>query len=117
RAASADVVSGDAHGCLPVLYRRGAPEETREVWEYGSMGVWVWDDRPRTTDDLILPHFGCGERSGRCRRPYTHTPILPMRAMCLPSPAPVDTNPLELVELPAPEPGPGEALIRVEVCG
>jgi propanol-preferring alcohol dehydrogenase len=31
--------------------------------------------------------------------------------------APVETSPLELVDLPIPEPGEGEVLIRVEVCG
>ncbi|MFN3652994.1 MAG: zinc-dependent alcohol dehydrogenase family protein [Armatimonadota bacterium] len=40
-----------------------------------------------------------------------------MRAMLLRSPRPVVEAPLELVELPVPEPGPGEVLIRVEVCG
>ena len=42
-----------------------------------------------------------------------------MRAMILPktvSLSEVDT-PLELVELPRPEPGPGEVLVRVAVCG
>lgn len=41
----------------------------------------------------------------------------PMRAMILPQPGPVTTNPLHLVDLPVPEPGEGEVLIRVEVCG
>jgi propanol-preferring alcohol dehydrogenase len=40
-----------------------------------------------------------------------------MRAMSLRAPADVATRPLSLVELPAPEPGPGEVLVRVEVCG
>jgi propanol-preferring alcohol dehydrogenase len=40
-----------------------------------------------------------------------------MRAMVLTQPAPVDGEPLQLVDLPVPEPGPGEVLIRVEVCG
>jgi propanol-preferring alcohol dehydrogenase len=37
--------------------------------------------------------------------------------MRLGRPAPIETGPLALVELPPPEPGPGEVLVRVEVCG
>src|SRR5437016_9097164 len=37
--------------------------------------------------------------------------------MILPKPGPVDAAPLRLVDLPVPEPGRGEVLIRVEVCG
>lgn len=40
-----------------------------------------------------------------------------MRAMLLQEPAPVETAPLKLVELPVPEPAAGEVLLRVEVCG
>ena len=40
-----------------------------------------------------------------------------MRAMVLRKPAPVETSPLEQLDLPIPEPGKGEVLIRVEVCG
>ena len=40
-----------------------------------------------------------------------------MKAMALTEPGPVDGSPLELCEVPTPEPGSGEALIRVEVCG
>ena len=40
-----------------------------------------------------------------------------MKAMVVQQPGPVETAPLRLMELPAPEPGPGEILIRVEVCG
>ncbi|MBI3911512.1 MAG: zinc-dependent alcohol dehydrogenase family protein [Armatimonadetes bacterium] len=40
-----------------------------------------------------------------------------MKAMVLPAPGPVETSPLQLVDLPVPEPAPGEVLIRVEVCG
>ncbi|MGD0461896.1 MAG: zinc-dependent alcohol dehydrogenase family protein [Tepidisphaeraceae bacterium] len=40
-----------------------------------------------------------------------------MRAMVLTNPASIDTSPLALRELPAPEPGPGEVLVRVEACG
>ena len=40
-----------------------------------------------------------------------------MRAYQLQSPAPVDSSPLKLVELPAPDPGPGEVVLRVSVCG
>lgn len=40
-----------------------------------------------------------------------------MRAMRLAQPAPIDTRPLRLAELPASAPGPGEVRVRVEVCG
>ena len=40
-----------------------------------------------------------------------------MRAMVLPEPGPIEGAPLRLVEVPTPEPGPGEVLVRVEVCG
>lgn len=40
-----------------------------------------------------------------------------MRAMVLRSIAPIETRPLELVERPVPEPGPGELLVRVRTCG
>ena len=40
-----------------------------------------------------------------------------MKGMVLPEPGPIDSSPLQLVELPVPEPGSGEVLIRVEVCG
>ena len=40
-----------------------------------------------------------------------------MRAMRLAAPAPVAEAPLRLVELPVPEPGPGEVLLRVLACG
>ncbi len=40
-----------------------------------------------------------------------------MRAMLLSRLAPVDERPLELVELPDPEPGPGEIRIAVRACG
>ncbi len=40
-----------------------------------------------------------------------------MKAMVLPKPGPIDSAPLELRDLPVPEPGPGEILIKVEVCG
>lgn len=40
-----------------------------------------------------------------------------MRAMQLPRAAPVETQPLQLVECEAPVPGPGEIRIQVEVCG
>jgi alcohol dehydrogenase, propanol-preferring len=39
-----------------------------------------------------------------------------MKAMLLRRIAPVDSVPLELVELPVPEPGPGEVRIRVRCC-
>jgi propanol-preferring alcohol dehydrogenase len=40
-----------------------------------------------------------------------------MRAMQLSAPGPVESAPLRLVDIPIPEPGPDEVLIRVEVCG
>lgn len=40
-----------------------------------------------------------------------------MRAMRLAAPAPVAEAPLRLVELPVPEPGPGDVLLRVAACG
>lgn len=40
-----------------------------------------------------------------------------MRAMILRAPAPIEEAPLERVELPDPEPGPGELRVRVLACG
>ena len=42
-----------------------------------------------------------------------------MKAMILAEVASLDAgrNPLQLVDLPVPEPGPGEILIRVSACG
>ena len=40
-----------------------------------------------------------------------------MRACFLRTPAKVETNPLEYGEYPEPEPGDGEVLVRVKVCG
>ena len=40
-----------------------------------------------------------------------------MKAMVLARTADVGTAPLELRELPIPEPGPGEVLVRLTVCG
>jgi propanol-preferring alcohol dehydrogenase len=39
-----------------------------------------------------------------------------MRAWLLHQPAPIETNPLVLSEVPDPEPGPGEVLLRVRAC-
>jgi propanol-preferring alcohol dehydrogenase len=41
----------------------------------------------------------------------------PMHACILRSPAPIETNPLELAEVPKPEPGDGQVLVRVNACG
>lgn len=40
-----------------------------------------------------------------------------MRAMVLRQAGPVETAPLELMEMPVPHPGPGEVLVRVRACG
>ena len=40
-----------------------------------------------------------------------------MRAWVVRNPGPIDTGPLVPVERPAPEPGPGEVLLRVLACG
>lgn len=40
-----------------------------------------------------------------------------MKAMLLREPRPVTERPLELVDLPTPQPGPGEILIAVHACG
>ncbi|HEX6897377.1 MAG TPA: alcohol dehydrogenase catalytic domain-containing protein, partial [Bryobacteraceae bacterium] len=39
-----------------------------------------------------------------------------MKACILRSPAPIESNPLEFVELPKPEPGPKQVLVRVSAC-
>ncbi len=40
-----------------------------------------------------------------------------MKACVLRSPAPVDTNPLAFLDVPCPDPEPGEVLLRVHACG
>jgi propanol-preferring alcohol dehydrogenase len=40
-----------------------------------------------------------------------------MKAMLLEKPAPIDTDPLRLTELPDPEPGRREVLVKVAACG
>ncbi len=40
-----------------------------------------------------------------------------MKALLLKKPAPIEQSPLEVLELPLPEPGPTEILLRVQVCG
>ncbi len=40
-----------------------------------------------------------------------------MKAMVLKKTGPIESDPLELVDLPKPEPGPGEVRIRVKACG
>ena len=40
-----------------------------------------------------------------------------MKAMMLQKPMPIEEKPLELVDVPVPEPGPGEVLVRVSMCG
>jgi alcohol dehydrogenase, propanol-preferring len=40
-----------------------------------------------------------------------------MKACVLRAPAPIQTNPLDFAEVPVPQPGNGEVLVRVHVCG
>ena len=40
-----------------------------------------------------------------------------MRAMVLPNPGPIESSPLQLQEMPTPEPAPGEIRVRVLACG
>lgn len=40
-----------------------------------------------------------------------------MLAWVVQTPGPIDGGPLELVEMPVPQPGPGELLVKVRVCG
>jgi propanol-preferring alcohol dehydrogenase len=40
-----------------------------------------------------------------------------MKAQILRQPAPIDTQPLTLEEMPRPQPAPGELLVRVRACG
>ena len=40
-----------------------------------------------------------------------------MKAMILRQFGPIERNPLELAEIPIPQPGPGEILVKVKVCG
>ncbi len=40
-----------------------------------------------------------------------------MKAMLLKKFAPIDQDPLQLVDLPIPEPGPEDVLLRIKVCG
>jgi propanol-preferring alcohol dehydrogenase len=40
-----------------------------------------------------------------------------VKAVVLRAQAPIESHPLRLVDRPAPEPGPGEVLVRVSVCG
>jgi propanol-preferring alcohol dehydrogenase len=42
---------------------------------------------------------------------------LKMKAQILKQIAPIDKKPLELVDLPTPQPGPGEILVKVTACG
>lgn len=43
--------------------------------------------------------------------------MLRMKACVLKSPAPIGSEPLEWIDVPQPEPGPGEVLLRVHACG
>jgi len=40
-----------------------------------------------------------------------------MKACVLVSPAPVESNPLRIVDLPKPKPAAGQVLVRVHACG
>jgi alcohol dehydrogenase, propanol-preferring len=45
------------------------------------------------------------------------TSIIGMKAMAVYTRAPIETDPLRAIELPDPEPGPREILVRVKTCG
>jgi len=57
-------------------------------------------------------------RSGQCPRPrlsvYNGDV---MKAMAVYTPAPIETDPLRAIELPEPEPGLREILVRIKTCG
>lgn len=40
-----------------------------------------------------------------------------MKAVLLNAPAPLDLHPLHIADIPVPEPGPGQVLVRVSACG
>jgi alcohol dehydrogenase, propanol-preferring len=40
-----------------------------------------------------------------------------MRAMAVAKPAPIERSPLQKIDAPVPEPGPGEVLVKVHACG
>ena len=40
-----------------------------------------------------------------------------MKAALLRAPQPIERNPLELADVPVPQPGPGDVLVRVHACG
>jgi len=40
-----------------------------------------------------------------------------MKAMLLNKTAPVEQQPLTLTEMPVPEPGPGQLLLKIRACG
>jgi propanol-preferring alcohol dehydrogenase len=40
-----------------------------------------------------------------------------MKAMAVYTPAAIETDPLRAIELPDPEPGPREILVRIKTCG
>ena len=46
-----------------------------------------------------------------------HAILEVMKAWVLTKPGPVESNPLELRDVPVPEPGPHEVLVRVNACG
>ena len=80
------------------------------IWGDGDLGGWGFGD------------FGILGISGRRLSPKSRNPLNPeisvsMKAMLLRASQPVDTSPLELVDVPTPEPGPGEVRIRVHCCG
>ena len=74
---------------------------------------------------FLLPEPGTGRRKsegdanvriGKPRRVTNNGVRVAMKAMLLRRIAPIDSAPLELVDLPMPEPGPGEVRIRVRCC-
>ncbi len=57
-----------------------------------------------------------------CRAAHKYYPSIPggaqaMKAMILKEQGPIEEKPLELAKVPVPEPGPGQVLVRVSMCG
>src|SRR5262245_65806590 len=76
--------------------------------------------RPRAGSDGVAARTG-GLRltsAPACGRPSARIEVgVVVRAIEVDEPGPVEARPLRLVERAVPEPGPGEVLVAVEVCG